>query len=78
MVQVFRGKLAIPGDQIEPYFEALGQPRNFLQSVARQDWRKHGAMLHRLRAHDVGNGAFASGTSRFSGIHGNHRHRRIH
>ena len=25
MARVFRGKIAIPGDQMEAYFEALGQ-----------------------------------------------------
>jgi len=28
MARVFRGKIAIPGDQIEAYFEALGQFEN--------------------------------------------------
>jgi hypothetical protein len=28
MVRVFRGKIAIPGDQIEAYFEAWGQFEN--------------------------------------------------
>ena len=28
MARVFRGKIAIPGDQMEAYFEALGQFEN--------------------------------------------------
>ena len=51
MARVFRGKIAIPGDQMEAYFEALGQfetakeplrtqlercARDFTQALARQ------------------------------------------